>query len=176
MNRAAAGTHISLGIFLRRRIEGRFTRIVPLALTATLLLSGFASAQSRPREPHTFLKKDAGFSDEEIRAAERGEAVSKLLETPLRREVAVLGIVRLEVPIDFFLEKYEDIETFEKGSGTPQIKKLSDPPRPEDFAEGGYPVDSGSPNILWFGNLLGFMSWVDDHLVSRGGQGYRLLD
>ena len=41
--------------------------------------------------------------------------------------------------------------------------------------DGGYPVDSGSPNILWFGNLLGFMSWVNDHLVSRGVHGYRLL-
>ncbi len=40
-------------------------------------------------------------------------------------------------------------------------------------AQGGYPVDSGSPNILWFGNLLGFMSWVDDHLVIRGVRGYR---
>ncbi len=54
-----------------------------------------------------------------------------------------------------------------------QARLLPSQPR---FPEGGYPVDSGSPNILWFGNLLGFMSWVDDHLVSRGVHGYCLLD
>ena len=40
----------------------------------------------------------------------------------------------------------------------------------------GYPVDSGSPNILWFGDFLGFCNRVNNHLVSRGIHGYRLLD
>ena len=40
----------------------------------------------------------------------------------------------------------------------------------------GYPVDSGSPNILWFGDFLGFCNRVNNHLVSRRIHGYRLLD
>ena len=42
--------------------------------------------------------------------------------------------------------------------------------------EDGYPVDSGSPNILWFGDFLGFCNRVNNHLVSRRIHGYRLLD
>ena len=44
------------------------------------------------------------------------------------------------------------------------------------FQGDGYPVDSGSPNILWFGDFLGFSNRVNNHLVSRGIHGYRLLD
>ncbi len=40
----------------------------------------------------------------------------------------------------------------------------------------GYPVDSGSPDILWFGDFLGFCNRVNNHLVSRRIHGYRLLD
>ena len=39
-----------------------------------------------------------------------------------------------------------------------------------------YTVDSGSPNILWFGDFLGFCNRVNNHLVSRRIHGYRLLD
>ena len=46
----------------------------------------------------------------------------------------------------------------------------------ENINEDGYPVDSGSPNILWFGDFLGFCNRVNNHLVSRGIHGYRLLD
>ena len=63
---------------------------------------------------------------------------------------------------------------------TVQLEKIESdrgtvPPDDEQIGKDGYPVDSGSPNILWFGNLLGFMNWVNDHLVSRGVHGYRLL-
>ena len=45
----------------------------------------------------------------------------------------MFGIVWIDAPIDFFVEKYKEIETFEAGSGVLQIKKLSEPPRLEDF-------------------------------------------
>ncbi len=45
-----------------------------------------------------------------------------------------------------------------------------------DIPDDGYPVDSGSPNILWFGDFLGFCNRVNNHLVSRRIHGYRLLD
>ena len=45
-----------------------------------------------------------------------------------------------------------------------------------DILFDGYPVDSGSPNILWFGDFLGFCNRVNNHLVSRRIHGYRLLD
>ena len=44
------------------------------------------------------------------------------------------------------------------------------------LTQDGYTVDSGSPNILWFGDFLGFCNRVNNHLVSRRIHGYRLLD
>ncbi len=66
---------------------------------------------------------------------EQGEVVAKLLETPLKNEIAVFGIVWIQAAPEFYLEKYQDIETFEKGKGVSAIKKISDPPRREDFDE-----------------------------------------
>ena len=45
-----------------------------------------------------------------------------------------------------------------------------------DITYDGYPVDSGNPNILWFWDFLGFCNRVNNHLVSRGIHGHRLLD
>ncbi len=87
-----------------------------------------------PREPHQFLTTYIGFDDDEMAELEDGRAFTNLLDTPLKHEIAIFGIVWIDAPIDFFLEKYEDIEDFESGSGVLQIKKLSEPPRPEDFA------------------------------------------
>ena len=54
---------------------------------------------------------------------------------------------------------------------------IPDPTNPTALLKiDGYPVDSGSPNILWFGDFLGFCNRVNNHLVSRRIHGYRLLD
>ena len=50
------------------------------------------------------------------------------------------------------------------------------PPGERENTEDGYPVDSGNPNILWFWDFLGFCNRVNNHLVSRGIHGHRLLD
>ena len=56
------------------------------------------------------------------------------------------------------------------------VKLLPEKVQSVELGLDGYPVDSGSPNILWFGDFLGFCNRVNNHLVSRGIHGYRLLD
>lgn len=105
-------------------------------LLALLLVPTLAAQSSGTavREPHHFLRTYIDFSEKEILQTERGAAIAKLLETPLKREIAVFGIVWIDAPIDFYLEKYEDIENFERGAGVVEIGKFSEPPRAEDFA------------------------------------------
>ncbi|MFY9611479.1 MAG: hypothetical protein WAU45_23065 [Blastocatellia bacterium] len=68
-------------------------------------------------------------------AIDRGKIVTKLPTTSDKRELAALGVVRLNVPKEFFLEKFMDIESFKKSEIVSQIRKLSKPPRPEDLRE-----------------------------------------
>ena len=62
--------------------------LAPVLLTA----SGSFGAGAMP--PKDLLRAIAGFTDAEWAAVERGEAVSKLLDTDAR-EVAVVGAVRI---------------------------------------------------------------------------------
>ena len=106
----------------------------------TLLFTSSGRAVAEEREPHTFLKTHIGFTDRDIRDMEQGKVVTKALETPVKQEVALFGIVWINGDMDAFVAKQVDIENFEKGKGVLNTKKLSDPPRLEDFAELTFPA------------------------------------
>ena len=99
---------------------------------ATALSAGLANAQIRQGEPHTLLKNHVGLSEGELRAMDGGKVIVEVLDLKDSREVAIVGVARIRATTDFFLRMFRDIERFDTGAS--QIKKISDPPRPEDFA------------------------------------------
>ncbi len=108
------------------------TRFLPsLGLLVSLATTGSAFAQST-KEPQTFLKTHAGFSEEDLRAIEQGSVIVKTVRTPSKEEVTIVGAALFKASTAFFLRMYRDIERFESGLGP--LKKLSDPPQAEDFA------------------------------------------
>ncbi|GMR23549.1 MAG: hypothetical protein BMS9Abin37_1990 [Acidobacteriota bacterium] len=109
-------------------------------LTLSVFL-GTSFVEAQPRQPRYFLEHDIGLSDDEIRKAEQGEVVVKMLDTPVKHEVALFGIVWVNATTDYFVEKYSDIENFEKGKGILQIEKISNPPKLEDFASLRFPQE-----------------------------------
>jgi len=107
-------------------------------------LSFFLNAslvEAQPRQPRYFLEHDIGLDADEIRKAERGDVVVKVLDTPVKHEVALFGIVWVDATTSYFVKKYSDIENFEKGKGVLQIKKISNPPEIEDFASIRFPQE-----------------------------------
>jgi len=52
--------------------------------------------------------------------------------TKVKREVAAAAVVRMRVPIEFFLREYRDIAEFKKGPAVLEIGKFGDPPHPDD--------------------------------------------
>ncbi len=103
-----------------------------------------AAAQSATQEfpqPRAFLTRDIGLSNDEIEAATQGKVITKNLDSPVKDEMALFGIAWIEVPIDFYLKHYEDIESFERGDAIKAIKKLSDPPQLSDFDDLAFSVD-----------------------------------
>ena len=101
-------------------------------LAAMALVSSGSAAPADPFVDNVLRRE--GFTAPDFRARDRGEAVVKSLDTPVRREIAHFGVVYIDAPSDRFVDQFADIERFERGPGVPQIGRFSDPPRLEDLA------------------------------------------
>ena len=64
-----------------------------------------------------------------------GQPVTKLLDADPSKEVAIFGAVWIDAPIARYVAAIKDIEHFESGDGFHLTKKISSPPRLEDFAQ-----------------------------------------
>ena len=118
-------------------VNGRDHPVLPaflgLGLGAALLV-GIGSPEAQSASFVTNLLRQQRFSAAEVRALDAGEAVVKSLDTPVRRELAHFGVVHIDAPTDRFVDRFRDIERFERGPGIPQIGRFGIPPRPEDLA------------------------------------------
>ena len=110
----------------------------PRALLVLGLAAAFAvlietpAAQSVSLVPNQFGQQL--FSAADLRALDGGSAVVRSLQTPIRRELAHFGVVHIDMPADRFVDRFRDIERFERGPGIPQIGRFGIPPRSEDLA------------------------------------------
>lgn len=80
-----------------------------------------------------FSSWKTGLSTSDRRALEAGAAVIQRLDTPIREELAYVGMVYVDAPTDRFIGQFRNIVQFEQGPGVPQIGRFSDPPRLEDL-------------------------------------------
>jgi hypothetical protein len=70
-----------------------------------------------------------------------GEPVTTLLDSDARVEVAVFGAIWVQAPARRYVEALQDIETFERGHGFRITRRISTPPRREDFADVRLPAE-----------------------------------
>ena len=64
-----------------------------------------------------------------------GSPVTKMLDCDASKEVAVFGAVWVNAPVERYLAAVRDIERFESGGSFKVTKKVSSPPKLEDFAQ-----------------------------------------
>src|SRR5689334_8690613 len=62
-----------------------------------------------------------------------GDAITRMLPADESKEVAILGAVWINAPMRRYLDAVTDIESFETGAGFKVTKKISAPPKLEDF-------------------------------------------
>jgi len=125
-----------------RVVRGRHHHVragwVPPALpsvgVAAALLVSLASPDAQSDSFVSNLLRREEFSAADIRAVDRGDAVVKPLDTDVRQELAYFGVVHVDAPADRFVERFADIEKFERGPGVPQIGRFGVPPRLDDLA------------------------------------------
>ncbi len=80
---------------------------------------------------HTVVRPSAA----ERRRLLAGEPVSKLLDGDTHQQVSVFGAIWIDAPIGRYVEAVRNIETFEQGRSFPITRRISSPPRPEDFID-----------------------------------------
>lgn len=107
--------------------------LLGLGLGAALLIAAASPAAESGAIVDDLLTRTLGFSTADLRALDEGSAAIKSLATPVHEELAHVGVVYVDAPNERFLERFRDIERFERGPGIPQIGRFGSPPRLEDL-------------------------------------------
>ena len=97
--------------------------------------------QSLPARLDTYIKKGAQLTSAQQTQLLAGQPVTRMLDTDRSHEVAVLGAMWVVAPAERYIAAVRDIEQFEKGESFLVTKKVSSPPRLEDFAALRIPSD-----------------------------------
>jgi hypothetical protein len=120
----------------RRSVGPRVICIVAVLLSAATHIATAQSASIRfPGLLESYFTNAIKLSTVERQRLIKGEPLTKMLEADEIKEVAVFGAVWINAPIRRYVEAVTDIETFERGGGFRVTKRISAPPRLEDFSE-----------------------------------------
>ena len=108
-----------------------------LAIAAISLLNrGLPTANAREEESvESFLTANFRLRAPELRELAENRPISRTLETPDAREIAMLGAIRIQVPAAFYIEQLRDVVGFKKSESVPQIGMFGSPARLEDIKE-----------------------------------------
>jgi hypothetical protein len=98
-----------------------------------LLFVPATRAQGLPDWFEELLQKRLKVTEENLASLEHGKPVTRVLRTREKKEVAALGIVRVDASAELFIHGFRDIVDFKKSSLVLQIGKFSNPPRLEDL-------------------------------------------
>jgi hypothetical protein len=116
----------------------RVARAVVLIVAALIAADGAAPRAGAPGFPAgldayftKYVKLDAGARS----ALLAGTPVTKMLDSDPSKEVAVFGAVWVNAAIDRYFAAVRDVEHFESGGAFRVTKKVSSPPRLDDFAQ-----------------------------------------
>lgn len=94
-----------------------------------------------PPRLETYVTGTVKLSAEERRKLALGGPVTKLLATDVSAETGVFGAIWINAPMQAYIAALKDIENFERGGGFKITKRISTPPRLEDFAELHLPAE-----------------------------------
>jgi hypothetical protein len=105
--------------------------VVGFTVAATLVT---AQPRAFPPRLDTYLTDSVRLSSRERQRLLSGEPLTKFLDADASKEVAVFGAVWVDAPIRRYVEAVSNIETFEQGRGFKVTKRISAPPRLDDFS------------------------------------------
>jgi hypothetical protein len=122
------------------RMRSRLLRVLSVAgLAAIVAVSQDVAPLSAERQSalpapfESYLRAHVKLTADQQQQLLAGLPVTHRLETDPAKEVAIFGAVWVDAPMARYLAAVKDIESFESGSNFLVTKRISDPPRLEDF-------------------------------------------
>jgi hypothetical protein len=103
--------------------------------------AGQRPSAALPSRLEDYLRSTVRLTANEHGLLAAGQPVTKLLDADEKKEVAVFGAIWIGAPIRRYVEAVNDIETFEAGGGFKVTKRISSPPRLEDFSQLRLPAE-----------------------------------
>jgi hypothetical protein len=110
------------------------------ALFAGFMCSVLAGTRPQQATAHLpgrlgeYVEQRVSLAPDEYKRLLAGEAVTQLLPADASKEVAIFGAVWIDAPITAYTAAVRNIEELEKGPNFLVTKKISNPPRLEDFS------------------------------------------
>lgn len=105
--------------------------VLPILALLTLAAVPAASTSDSAK---AFLTAAFTLSPAEIRRIDSGQVLSRTLDVTNNREVATLGIARMQTTPAAYIERLSDIATFKRTDDVLQVGTFNDPPRATDLA------------------------------------------
>jgi hypothetical protein len=105
------------------------------AVLAVIALHATADAAAPNDAARAFLASSLNVTAADVQRIDSGHVVARTLEASDRREVATLGIVRVRMTPEFYVERLADIATFKRDEAVLQIGAFADSPDMRDVAE-----------------------------------------
>lgn len=87
---------------------------------------------SQPNAAFAFLQTNFSLGNADRRVLEQFRPISRTLDASDGREVATLGVVRLRVPAEFYVDQLRHVAEFKRNPSVLQIGVFSSPARIED--------------------------------------------
>jgi hypothetical protein len=112
-----------------------------ITLASLTLTIGAQQSHPLPALLSEYVTKHVKLTPAQQTQLRQGGPVTKLLDADASHEVAVFGAVWISAPVARYVSALKDIENFEKGENFLVTKKISSPPRLEDFAQLRLPPD-----------------------------------
>ncbi len=113
----------------------RFLGIAAILSFLTASLStGLPRPQAASSPVHALLRKVAAFTTAELARLDRGEPIAKVLDTD-RREVAVVGAVRITGSQAKLFERYRSASNVKTSDVVMETGRFSTPPVPDDLRD-----------------------------------------
>jgi hypothetical protein len=115
--------------------------------SAVLLIASQPSETAAPALPARvdgYITKYVKLTPAQQSQLAAGQPVTKLLDSDPSKEVAVFGAIWVAAPIASYVAAVKDIERLESGGGFRVTKKISSPPRLEDFGQMTVPDDDAA--------------------------------
>jgi hypothetical protein len=112
--------------------------VLGIAAVLSLLTAPVTAGLVRPQRPadqaHALLRTTAAFTADELTRLDRGEPIAKVLDTD-RREVAVVGAVRIAGPQTKLFERYRSASSVKSSDVVLETGRFSTPPVADDLRD-----------------------------------------